>query len=140
MSNESKQEYLALIRQQYRKAAGKQDRTRLIDEVVRNLGYHRNSIISLRLDGLEEPRKGVDFGQRRDAMRYAAPGMKYGNEALERESRRQDRRFEPAYFAYTTFCLAVCSPYCNTMKYTPDGSPDALNSRWYDPGASTSPE
>lgn len=45
MSTRSKQEYFAVLRERYREAASKLDRTRVINEAVSNTGLHRKSVI-----------------------------------------------------------------------------------------------
>lgn len=45
MSTHSRREYFAVLRERYRKAASKKERTLIIQEAVKNTGFHRKSVI-----------------------------------------------------------------------------------------------
>lgn len=45
MSTKSRQEYFSVLRERYRKAASKSERSLIIEEAVRNTGLHRKSVI-----------------------------------------------------------------------------------------------
>ena len=79
MGTRSRQDYIAVLRERYRQAASKKERSRLINEAIENTGLHRKSLIRA-LNGQSAVR--VNEGDRPPASPLGRK-RKYSEECLE---------------------------------------------------------